>query len=393
MNAIFKYIRKNWFELLVTLFIFTNLFPHWFPQWMYYLSFVMILYKMNKFHPLGTTPKTSLFVGFVICLWISTIIGMALDLRLVIFSLIIFISMPRKSINWHNYKIKLLYNIFIGFGIATIANLYAKQNGINLIRVDEYMLKMGRVAEFSGFASYAMWTGCSAALSAVFFTSIAFRKIGKGVVARIFSYAMILVSLYITMISGSRSAFFLSLVCIVLIIALQTGKIAKFLKVAFVLGITAIFFVPFLEDNSQAMMQKKNGLEITVEETSRDALWAQRIAEFKSSPIFGIGFAAHGVGDAKRVGRNESGGSYISVLAQAGIVGVIFIALIWAAAFMLPKKIGKDPDVILLYAGFVFFCFHSIVEGYMFQAGWYLCLIIWMIIGVMIEHKLYGRQC
>lgn len=393
MNAIFKYIRNNWFELLVTFFIFTNLFPYWFPQWMYYLSFVMILYKMNKFHPLGTTPKTSLFVGFVICLWISTIIGMALDLRLVIFSLIIFISMPRKSINWHNYKIKLLYNIFIGFGIATIANLYAKQNGINLIRVDEYMLKMGRVAEFSGFASYAMWTGCSAALSAVFFTSIAFRKIRKGVVARIFSYVMILVSLYITLISGSRSAFFLSLACIVLVIALQTEKIGNFLKVAFVLGITAIFFVPFLEDNSQAMMQKKNGLEITVEETSRDALWAQRIAEFKSSPIFGIGFAAHGVGDAKRVGRNESGGSYISVLAQAGIVGVIFIALIWAAAFMLPKKIGKDPDVILLYAGFVFFCFHSIVEGYMFQAGWYLCLIIWMIIGVMIEHKLYGRQC
>lgn len=393
MNAIFKYIRNNWFELLVTFFIFTNLFPYWFPQWMYYLSFVMILYKMNKFHPLGTTPKTSLFVGFVICLWISTIIGMALDLRLVIFSLIIFISMPRKSINWHNYKIKLLYNIFIGFGVATIVNFYAKQNGINLIRVDEYMLKMGRVAEFSGFASYAMWTGCSAALSAVFFTSIAFRKIRKGVVARIFSYVMILVSLYITLISGSRSAFFLSLACIVLVIALQTEKIGNFLKVAFVLGITAIFFVPFLEDNSQAMMQKKNGLEITVEDTSRDALWAQRIAEFKSSPIFGIGFAAHGVGDAKRVGRNESGGSYISVLAQAGIVGVIFIALIWVAAFMLPKKIGKDPDVILLYAGFVFFCFHSIVEGYMFQAGWYLCLIIWMIIGVMIEHKLYGRQC
>ena len=393
MNAIFKYIRRNWFELLVTFFIFTNLFPHWFPQWMYYLSFVMILYKKNKFHPLGTTPKTSLFVGFVICLWISTIIGMALDLRLVIFSLIIFISMPRKSINWHNYKIKLLYNIFIGFGVATIVNFYAKQNGINLIRVDEYMLEMGRVAEFSGFASYAMWTGCSAALSAVFFTSIAFRKIRKGVVARIFSYVMILVSLYITMISGSRSAFFLSLACIVLVIALQTEKIGKFLKVAFVLGITAIFFVPFLEDNSQAMMQKKNGLEITVEETSRDALWAQRIAEFKSSPIFGIGFAAHGVGDAKRVGRNESGGSYISVLAQAGIVGVIFIALIWGAVFMLPKKIGKDPDVILLYSGFVFFCFHSIVEGYMFQAGWYLCLIIWMIIGVMIEHKLYGRQC
>jgi O-antigen ligase len=157
-----------------------------------------------------------------------------------------------------------------------------------------------------------------------------------------------------------------------------------------IIGVTIVGFAPFLIDNSNAMMHKRNGLEITTQNTSRDALWAERIAEFESSPIIGIGFAAHGVGANKVVGRNESGGSFISVLAQAGIIGIIFIALIWAAAIITPSRIGDDPNLILIYAGFVFFSIHCIIEGYMFQAGWYLCLIIWLIIGVMIEHKLYG---
>ena len=154
-----------------------------------------------------------------------------------------------------------------------------------------------------------------------------------------------------------------------------------------IVGLAAVFFAPFLMKNSQAMMNKKNGLEITTENTSRDELWSQRMEEFDSSPIWGIGFAAHGVGMEKQVGRNESGGSFISVLAQAGIIGIVFIALIWMAAIMLPKSIGTDYNTILFYVGFVFMSIHSILEGYMFQAGWYLCLIIWFVIGLMIEHK------
>lgn len=109
--------------------------------------------------------------------------------------------------------------------------------------------------------------------------------------------------------------------------------------------------------------------------------------EFRSSPIFGIGFAAHGVGANKQVGRNESGGSFISVLAQAGIIGLVFVLVIWLSAIMLPHAVGHNPNMIMIYAAFAFMSVHSIIEGYMFQAGWYLCLIIWLIVGVMIEHK------
>ena len=332
------FIKQHKFEYLITFFVFTNLFPAWFPQFAYYIAFALILYKMSKFK-MQSCSKTTLFYVFIAFLWLSTTINMVLDFRLVLFSIVLFMAAPRLSIKWHLYKIKLMYCIFSGFGIATIANLYAKYAGINLVYVDEYGLN--RVPEFAGFCSHPMWTSCAAAFSTLFFVSMAFRDNLKKKSLRYFYFAMVLASLYITMIGASRSAFFLSLACSVLIIWMQSKKIAV-VKNLVIVGVAAVIFAPFLMKNSQAMMNKKNGLEITTENTSRDELWSQRMEEFKSSPIWGIGFAAHGVGANKQVGRTESGGSFISVLAQAGIIGIIFIIAIWIAAIVMPRQIGKD---------------------------------------------------
>lgn len=386
IKIIRQYIAKNNYELIMVFFIFTNLFPKWFPQFVYYLSFLMILFKEFRYKR-SMNKNANLFIAFCVFLWLSSTINVVLDLRLVLFTIILYMSMPSNSLGWHQYKIRLLNCIFLGFGLATLANFYAKIAGINQIQVDEFRLEMGLVGEFSGFASYAMWTSCAGAMSTLFFVSMAFRKSLQNKTLKIICYAMTLVSLYITMISASRSAFFLSLACSLLIIKMQSKKVTSLMRNLIIIGCTALCFAPVLIDNADAMLNKKNGLEITVENTSRDALWSQRMEEFRSSPIFGVGFAAHGVGDNKQVGRNESGGSFISVLAQAGIIGFIIVILIWIAAIMMPKKIGNNPNMILIYAGFVFMSIHSIIEGYMFQAGWYMCLVIWLSVGIMIEHK------
>lgn len=390
IKKIYRFIMAHKFEYLITFFIFTNLFPAWFPQFMYYIAFALILYKMRKFK-MKSFSITNLFYAFIVFLWFSTTINMVLDLRLVLFSVILYMAAPRLSIRWHIYKLRLLFCVFSGFGIATLANLYAHFAGINHVYMDEYGLAIGKVYEFSGFCSHPMWTSCAAAFSTLFFMSMAFRDSIKSKMQRFFCFAMVLLSLYVTMISASRSAFFLSLACSLLIIWMQSKNFA-IVRNLIIVGLAAVFFAPFLMKNSQAMMNKKNGLEITTENTSRDELWSQRMEEFNSSPIWGIGFAAHGVGMNKQVGRNESGGSFISVLAQAGVIGIFFIALIWLAAIMLPQKIGTDPNTILFYVGFVFMSVHSILEGYMFQAGWYLCLIIWFVIGLMIEHKRLSQK-
>lgn len=383
-----EYWQENKFELITTFFIFTNLFPLWFPQWMYYISFVMIYWKFSKFEKI-THPKAGLYWGLIALLWFTSIVGHVLDFRLVLFSIILYIFRPTGSVELHQYKKKLMKNIFWGFGIVTLANAYAKWAGINMKQGAVWTEARWGFSEFSGFASHPMWTSCAAAISTIFFVSFAFRQTEMPKWQRYGYFAMILLSLYITMISASRAAFFLALACSALIIWMQTKKVTSLMRNAMIVGFVALFFTPILIDNSAAMMNKMNGLDITVKQTSRDALWAERIAEFESSPIIGIGFAAHGVGMHKTVSRNESGGGFISVLAQSGIMGAIFIGLIWIAATMMPRRVGNNPDFILIYSSFIFFSIHSIVEGYMFQGGWYLCLIIWLIIGIMIEHKTF----
>lgn len=381
-----EYWQENKYELVTTFLIFTNLFPAWFPQWMYYVAFALIAVKFARFEPV-THPKAKLFMGLIVFLWFTTIVGNALDFRLVLFSIILYMFKPTGSIDLHYYKVKLLNVIHWGFGLVTLANFYAKLAGINMKQGAAWMEANRGFSEFAGFATHPMWTSCAAAISTTFFVSLAFRKTDMSKWKKMACYGMTLISLYITMISASRAAFFLALACSALIIWMQTEKITTLMRNVLIVSFTALLFAPILIDNSAAMMNKKNALKVTTKNSSRDKLWAERMAEFNSSPLIGIGFAAHGVGKNKTVGRNESGGGFISVLAQTGIVGIIFIALIWAAATVMPRKAGEDPDMILIYSSFVFFSIHSIVEGYMFQAGWYLCLVIWLIIGVMIEHK------
>ena len=124
--------------------------------------------------------------------------------------------------------------------------------------------------------------------------------------------------------------------------------------------------------------------------TSRDGLWSDRMAEFKSSPLIGVGFGAHGVGEDKEVSTVETGGGWISILAQTGILGLVLAISIICKAFTPIRKIRQDNSMMVIYAAYFFFIVHSIVEGYMFQGGWYLCLIFWMVIGLLIENKQYG---
>lgn len=391
MKTISQYIKNNVYELITAFFLFTNLFPLEFPQYMYYISFILILFKMMKYNT-GSNSMTYVYFVFVAFVWLTTVVGMALDLRLVIFTAVMIIFSPRTSVKWHMYKLKLLRNIFLGFGLATMANFYAKLVGINHREVSDYMAYMGRVAEFTGFCTHPMWTSAAGAISALFFVSMSFRKYTRNKWMKWVCYLLALISLYVVVISGSRSAFVLSLASILLIVKMQSKHMSSMVRNIGIIVITAVIAGPILMDNAGAMLQKKNSFEITTKNTSRDELWSQRMAEFRSSPLIGIGFAAHGVGDDKQVGRFESGGGYIAVLAQTGIIGVCFIIFIWLAAFMMPSRIGSDPNTILTYCAFAFMTVHSIFEGYLFQGGWYLCLVIWLVIGVMIEHKNMAKK-
>ena len=388
LRLAYSFYKENKLEVWITIIVFSNIFQQFVPAQFYFVGLFLFAFQYRKYKP-ASHPKRSLFVAFVLLLWFSSIVGSSLDLRLVAITIVLLVTAPSVSYDWYQYKLNLLKCFYWGFAGVTLLNFYAKLIGYNYIGQFQDAYSMNRQFEFSGFGRFAMWTSCAAAISTMVFTSYAFRNQTSYKLYNIICYAMILVSLYVVMISASRSAFVLAIACSLLVVKMQTNGGGKLLRNLIILGVTASLFAPILEDNSEAMLRKRNGFQITTKNTSRDGLWGERMEEFRSSPIWGIGFAAHGVGANKRIGRFESGGSYITVLAQSGIIGILLVFFIWLAASSLPGNIPKEPNIILTYGAFVFMTIHCTIEGYMFQAGWYLCFIVWLVVGVMIETKYF----
>lgn len=393
MMCIFKYIKENWFELVITFCLFSNLYPYSLPSYLYFVGIVLMLYKMMRYK-VGFVGRNAVYVLFICVILLSTIINMVFDIRPLLYIAILFVSAPFvTSVRWHLYKKKLMHNIFIGFACTVVLSLIAKAMGVNYqvtLRLGESMELYGGVDEFSGFAKFPMWNSAAAAVSMLYFAYLLFRNGDGKYKARLFYVAMFLASMYVCLISASRSAFGLAAILSVVLLKWLSPNFGKVAKYVVVFGIIGVLSFPFFMSSAERMIQKQETQKETGM-TSRDILWSQRMAEFRSSPVYGVGFAVQGVGDNQIVGRGESGSSWLAILAQTGIVGFFLALILWCNTFTRVSLIRYAPENILIYVLFLFFTVHSILEGYMFQGGWYMCVICWMTVGIVTEAKMYRK--
>lgn len=392
MKRIFDYVRNNFLELVITLLIFTNLFPLYFPGFLYYVGLALMLYKMFKCHVKWKARNSIGLVLVLIAFWSSLFNGF-LDVRLLVFILVLYLSYPMvTSLRWHLFKKKLLKNFFLGYAIVTIASLIAKLLGVNnrLLKWSEDEIDLSAVHEFSGFASHPMWVSCAAALCALYFVYLVLNAKTTSKLVKLSYGIMIVISAYIIVISASRSALALTLGCTLLMLKWSSKHFGKMLKYTAIFVVGGILIFPFLQDNMGSMQQKQDYQNETGK-TSRDEKWGELMAEFDESPIYGVGFAVHGVGSNKSLGRYETGSGWLAVLGQLGILGFVFTLVMWGKAITPLRLLRRDKWIIMIYCGFIFFTIHSIFEGYMIQCGWYLCLVCWMIVGVLVENKQYYK--
>lgn len=390
MNSVISYIKQNFLELIITFCILSNLFSFFLPHFLYYIGLTLLGIKMNKMG-VKHNKNSNLFILFILLIVISSLINMMLDLRLVLFSFILILTCPiYTSLRWHLYKKRIMKNLFIGFIGVVLINLYAKMIGYNLRAMIQGWEDLTD-KQFSGFCDQPMWLAAAAAVSTIFCAYLVFEQIKKKRMQQYFYIVLLLCSIYVIMISGSRSAFLAAMGAMCVVLYLLVKNKARLIKYVISAAVVVLVLSPifFNRKTSGAMMAKQEYQE-NVGGTSRDGLWSDRMAEFKSSPLIGVGFGAHGVGEDKEVSRVETGGGWISILAQTGILGLVLAISIIFKAFTPIRKIRQDNSMMVIYAAYFFFIVHSIVEGYMFQGGWYLCLIFWMVIGLLIENKQYG---
>lgn len=390
MKSIISYIRHNFLELIITFCILSNIFPSFMPKFLYYIGLALLGFQMLRMG-IKKNKNSYLFILFILLIVMSSLINMMLDLRLVLFSFILVLTCPiYTSLRWHLYKKRIMQNMFIGFIGVVLINLYAKMIGYNLRAMVQGWVDLTD-KQFSGFCDQPMWLAAAAAVSTIFCAYLVFMQKKKHLMQQYFYVILLLCSIYVTMISGSRSAFLAAMGAMSVVLYLLVKNKARLIKYVISAAAVALALSPiFLSRKTFGAMLVKQEYQEAVGGTSRDELWSDRMAEFKSSPLIGVGFGAHGVGDNKEVGRVETGGGWISILAQTGIIGLILAMSIIFKAFTPIRKIRQDNSMMVIYAAYFFFIVHSIVEGYMFQGGWYLCLIFWMVIGLLIENKQYG---
>lgn len=390
MKSVVSYIRQNFLELIITFCILSNLFPFFMPKFLYYVGLALLGTKMMKMG-VKYNKNSNLFILFILLIVISSFINMMLDLRLVLFSFILVLTCPvYTSLRWHLYKKRVMQNLFIGFIGVVLINLYAKLIGVNLRATVQGWADLTD-KQFSGFCDQPMWLAAAAAVSTIFCAYLVFEQKKKKLMQQYFYIILLLCSIYVTMISGSRSAFLAAMCAMCVVLYLLVKNKARLIKYVISAAVVALVLSPiFLNRKTFGAMMAKQEYQEQTGGTSRDELWNDRMTEFKSSPLIGVGFGAHGVGDDKEVGTVETGGGWISILAQTGILGLVLaISIIFKACTPI-RKIRQDNSMMVIYAAYFFFIVHSIVEGYMFQGGWYLCLIFWMVIGLLIENKQYG---
>lgn len=86
---------------------------------------------------------------------------------------------------------------------------------------------------------------------------MAFREFTTQKWMKIICFILSVLSLYIVVLAGSRSAFVLALACSLLTIKMQSNKFTSLIKNMIIIAIAAIIFTPFIMNNSKAMLQKK----------------------------------------------------------------------------------------------------------------------------------------
>jgi len=113
------------------------------------------------------------------------------------------------------------------------------------------------------------------------------------------------------------------------------------------------------------------------------------MAEFASSPIIGIGFqtvSLTGSDSPNRRGNIEPGSSWLAVLSMTGIVGLCFVLIIFYRAWHVSKYVNNN-NTILFQGLLLFMSIHMLVEGYIYAGGSFLCMLLWLIIGVSVDNR------
>lgn len=314
--------------------------------------------------------------------------------RLALFILVLLVASPLFSNELiSSFRIRLFSGVMWLVVFIAIASCIAYFMGIDL----SLRNKDAEIIYFGGVTRTSMLLAPSSGIALVFLLTLLLSKhypqkykiywlIGL-IIGLLASFIMLLVS-------GSRGAFLATVVSLLFVFyKCNRRHLSKFILSIMLLSGGMYFsyslWSPFLE----VLERKQSGNDGRGSATSsRDSKWQARYDEFNSSPMFGIGFSAVDVknsSDYTSEGVVETGTSWGGMLSMIGLCGFVPFLILFIESFWSLYKDDQQIYISGLVGALMFwFAVHMLVEGYVLAGGSFLCIILWLTIGVADAHRL-----
>lgn len=310
---------------------------------------------------------------------------------------IVVISVISPLITNHSFiRIRVLSFQWVLYLVCFIAisSFFCYFLGINYMRY--YSIDNTAAGWFGGITVHSMILGPISAISTTYLLWLYFKE--KDFLSRM-KKILLLVGVFCSfgsvLSTASRGSFVAVLVGIISVLYFSFKEnLMKLLRIFLLTSLVVVIGFPIYAPLAKNLVIKQSAnVESGGTFSSRSSKWGNRIAEFKSSPIFGIGFASV---DSRNVddydGHTiEPGSSWLGVLSMTGMIGGISVLGLIIRCYVLLGKRIKSCESVLLLSLLNTLIVHMMTEGYIFAAGSILFFVFWLLVGVIPVIKLDCR--
>lgn len=304
--------------------------------------------------------------------------------RFFVYSMVILVVSPFIVSRRANESRFVLLNYLLNcFALLSIGSFIAYFLGVNLFVHYGKKMEITDIGHFSGIMNHSIALGHFAGLSAVYL--LARTLSNKGVKQALFAIGSIC-CYGACLFSASRNGVISSLIAsLVVFVGFYRKKLFSGFIVSLLIVCVAASTYSFWGWATEFVLVK-NEANIELGESafySREKKFNARIAEFKKSPIIGIGYYAIDP-DLDKVefstGQIEPGSSWLAIASMTGLLGFISFFIICLISF---KKAWNYQDVFtssLISSLLCFYFIHMISEGYIIAPRSIYGVFFWLIV-------------
>lgn len=304
--------------------------------------------------------------------------------RLAYFSVMLLLIAPIVENQRIRFIRNLLFNyILVIFIFLSIGSFVAYFLGINLMRSDGE-LDITVAGHFGGLTCQSMTLGPIAGTASCYFLNLFFKQKKKlWVVLAFLSFVTVLMA-------ASRGALIATIGGIFSVVYLRSTDFSSILKKILIVLFIGLVSFPLWEEYTLGVIQKSQDVNRAGMFDSRTTKVTARLAEFESSPIYGVGFASidpNGIDSFKAdTGTIEPGSSLLAIFSMTGIIGFLFVFYLNFQTFKQLRK-SNTEERVLYQSIIILFLIHMIIEGYIFSISNPLSIFYWLLLGVSYDTK------